>query len=222
MNTPAKELAHLLELITRKDFSAQRSRDQLAVNCGVLISKVSRFLEAAIDNGNNYEFFRDRIPDLTRTALKAGLGETPSENSIKDAIFVLKSIDAVMKQEEPEPFKAEPEDVQKIASELKQLLSDADDLSTDLRLYCFNVIALVEQEIQRFEMTGVFETQAAVERLTVAINVLLSADDQKNPSRFTTLKNLWEGLMGFANFSNTSLSAINGAAKLAELTGGQG
>lgn len=222
MNTPAKELAHLLETTARKDFSEQYSRDKLAINCGVLISEISRFLDASIANGNDYKFFQDQIPELTRTVFKAGLGEVPHENSIKLAIFTLKSIDAVMKQEEFEPFKAEPEDVQKIASELKQLLSDADDLSTDLRLYCFNVIALVEQEIQRFEMTGVFETQAAVERLTVAINVLLSADDQKNPSRFTTLKNLWEGLMGFANFSNTSLSAINGAAKLAELTGGQG
>lgn len=222
MNTPAKELAHLLEAITRKDFSVQHSRDQLAINCGVLISKIDSFLDAAMANGNDYKFFQDQIPDLTRTALKAGLGEPPNEASIKQAIFALKSIDAVMRKEGHMPFIAEPEDVQKIASELKQLLSDAEDLSTDLRLYCFNVIALVEQEIQRFEMTGVFETQAAVERLTVAINVLLSADDQKNPSRFTTLKNLWEGLMGFANFSNTSISAINGAAKLAELTGGQG
>ena len=219
MNTPAKELAHLLEAITRKDFSAQHSRDQLAINCGVLISKIDCFLDASIANGNDYKFFQDQIPELTRTVFKAGLGEVPHENSIKLAIFTLKSIDAVMKQEEFEPFKAEPEDVQKIAFELKQLLSDATDLPQNLRLYCFNVIALVEQEIHRFEISNEFDTQEAVERLTSAINVLLA---QGNKSRVDTLQRIWQKLMGFANFSNVSLSAVNGGVKLAELAGGQG
>lgn len=219
MNTPAKELAFLIENIFEEGFSKEHDRERLAVHCGELLSKISSFLEASTSSGKPYLFFQNDLGRVSRTVLQVAIGYDADHSDIDHAVFALNALDAVMEKDAFKPFVAEPEDVRKITSDLKDLLHDADDLSSELRLYCFNVIALVEHELQRFDVSNEFDTQEAVERLTSAINVLLA---QGNKSRVDTLQQIWKKLMGFANFSNTSLSAINGGFKLAELTGGQG
>lgn len=219
MITPAKELAFLIDNVLEEGFSRKHDREKLAVQCGELLSKISNFLEASTSNGKPYLFFQNDLGRVSRTILQVAIGYDAEESDVNHAVFALNALDAVMEKDTFEPFQAEPEDVRTITSELKSLLSDANDLSSELRLYCFNVIAMVEHELQRFEVSNQFDTQEAVERLTAAINVLLA---QGNKSRVDTLQRIWQKLMGFANFSNTSLSAINGGVKLAELTGGQG
>jgi len=220
MTTPAKELYHLLKSVTANSMGAKFDRDNLTINSGVLVSRIENFLIAPIDNGKEYQFFKENLPSISRTIFNVVLGNTTDNAEIDKAKFALLTLHSLMEHEGVEPFAADEEDIRQIVTDLKRLVSDATDLPRDLRFYCFSVINSIEQELERFKTFGEFDTQTALERLTTAISVLASNGKDSDGSRFQKLRVLWEKIMGLTNFSDAALGAINGGADLAQLTTG--
>lgn len=146
----------------------------------------------------------------------------PSNAEFKQAKYALLSIHSLMENDEVEPFVAESEDVRKIVTEFKGLVSEASDLPKEVRFYCFTVISAVEQELERFKTFGNFDSQTAVERLIAAISVLAANSTESDNAWKVKVSSLWRSLMEFVNTADTGLSAVAQGLELTQLTSGEG
>lgn len=222
MTTPAKDLYRVIEDVFNDSIGADFAQDKLVVHCGALISKIDSFLVAATNNGKEYQFFQENLPEIAQIVFNVALGNMPSNAEFKQAKYALLSIHSLMENDEVEPFVAESEDVRKIVTEFKGLVSEASDLPKEVRFYCFTVISAVEQELERFKTFGNFDSQTAVERLIAAISVLAANSTESDNAWKVKVSSLWRNLMEFVNTADTGLSAVARGIELTQLTSGEG
>ena len=164
---------------------------------GTLIARIESFIHAEQRAGRDLGFYKEVLPEWSPLLVKVVDGSADPDE-IRDLIFKLKALGALMDQEEPDE-EIDLEALERAANELANLVDDDPQLPKELRRYCFAVIHQIRREIQDHYDGRPFDIQACSDRLLAATNYLV-VQYSDNPAKQNFLSQIWQAIIGANRF----------------------